>query len=77
MQFIHKLFFILGECIGLDYLLSQTGKALQYASFIDKSKETELPDLPDDTEMVTENTDDLTSEALTAATLLEEENRPV
>ncbi|KAH3793404.1 hypothetical protein DPMN_146912 [Dreissena polymorpha] len=42
-----------GELIGLDYQLSQTGKALQYASFIEKSEETEIPDLPDDTELVT------------------------
>ncbi|KAH3849032.1 hypothetical protein DPMN_091417 [Dreissena polymorpha] len=67
MLFTHKLFFILGELIGCKYQLSQTRKALQYAIFIEKFEETEIPDLPDDMEQVTENTDDLTTEVWVVA----------
>ncbi|KAH3693118.1 hypothetical protein DPMN_192519 [Dreissena polymorpha] len=73
MQFIHKRLFFLGDHIGVDNLLSQTGNALQYASFIDKSEEIEILDLPDDTEV----TDDQTLEAFTAEPFLEEDHRPL
>ncbi|KAH3693124.1 hypothetical protein DPMN_192525 [Dreissena polymorpha] len=74
MQFIHKRLFFLGEHIGVDYLLNQTGNALQYASFIEKCEEIEILDLPNDTEKVT---DDQTLEAFTAVPFLEEDHRPL